>query len=274
MNVGFGTLDELQSLLRKDLISQADINKFLIEAREFLVTSLEKMFRKNLLSFNIVRYMSVFDPKVLLNQASRVCKSLFGKLMCALVGSKIVSSCQGDKALSEFTSFHESSMSEKRLAFEKFNRHEQRLDEFFMKQTGIVSYTNLLPILKLVLVLSHGQANVERCFSVNNNVLKCSMSEKSIMSRKLIIDHMKGHNLLPQSFHITKSLLQSARSSRQRYEHYLRERQESKHQNEKTEQLKILDKEIGELKCAISDNKKISEKLNEEFLRLTDEAEK
>ena len=55
---------------------------------------------------------------------------------------------------------------------------------------------------------------------------------------------------------------------------YLREREESKHQNEKTKQLKILDKEIGELKCAISDNKKISEKLNEEFLRLTDEAEK
>ena len=128
--------------------------------------------------------------------------------MSAFVGSKIISSSQGDKALSEFTSFHESSMSEKRLAFEKFNRHEQRLDEFFMKQTGIVSYTNLLPILKLVLVLSHGQANVERCFSVNNNVLKCDMSEKSIMSRKLIIDHMKSHNLLPQSFLITKSLLQ------------------------------------------------------------------
>ena len=178
MNVGFGTLDELQSLLRKDLISQADINKFLIEGREFLVTSLEKMFRKNLLSFNIVRYMSVFDPKVLLNQASRVCKSLFGKLMCALVGSKIVSSCQGDKALSEFTSFHESSMSEKRLAFEKFNRHEQRLDEFFMKQTRIVRYTaNLLPILKFVLVLNDGQANVERCFSVNNNVLKCNVGK-------------------------------------------------------------------------------------------------
>ena len=94
------------------------------------------------------------------------------------------------------------------------------------------------------------------------------------MSRKLIIDHMKGHNLLPQSFPITKSLLQSARSSRQRYEQYLRERQESKHQNEKTEQLKILDKEIGELKCVISGNKKIREKLSEEFLRLPDEAEK
>ena len=112
-------------------------------------------------------------------------------------------------------------MLEKRLAFEKFNRHEQRLDEFFMKQTGIVSYTNLLPILKLVLVLSHGQANVERCFIVNNNVLKCNMSQKSIMLRKLIIDHMKSHKLLPQSFLITKSLLRSVRSSLQRYEQYL-----------------------------------------------------
>ena len=40
MYVGFGTLEELQSLLRKDLISHADINKSRIEAREFLVTLL------------------------------------------------------------------------------------------------------------------------------------------------------------------------------------------------------------------------------------------
>ena len=64
MHVGLGTLDELQSLLSMDLISHADINKFCIKAKGFLVTILEKMFRKNLLSFNIVKYMSVFDPKV------------------------------------------------------------------------------------------------------------------------------------------------------------------------------------------------------------------
>ena len=57
------------------------------------------MFQKNPLSFNIVRYMSVFDLKVLLNQPPSACKSLFGKLVCALVGSKIISSSQGHKAL-------------------------------------------------------------------------------------------------------------------------------------------------------------------------------
>ena len=57
MHAGLGTLDELQSIL-------SNINKFCIEPRGFFVTILEKMFRKNLLSFNIVKYMSVFDPKV------------------------------------------------------------------------------------------------------------------------------------------------------------------------------------------------------------------
>ena len=33
MHVGFGTLDELQFLLRKDLISRTDINEFCIEER-------------------------------------------------------------------------------------------------------------------------------------------------------------------------------------------------------------------------------------------------
>ena len=88
MHVGFGTLDKLQSLLPKGLISHAAINKFRIEARELIVTLLEKMFRKNHLLLNIVKYMSVFDPKVLLNRAPIVCKSLFGKLVCALLGSK------------------------------------------------------------------------------------------------------------------------------------------------------------------------------------------
>ena len=193
--------------------------------------------------------------------------------MRVLVGLKIMPSTQADKALSEFTSFHESCMSEKRSDFEKFKRHKDRLDDFFMK-TEIGSYKNLLSILKLVLVLSHGQANVERYLSVNNNALKFNMSENSIVSGKLIIDHMKWHNLSPQSFPITNDLLKSVRSSRQRCEQYLRQMQQCKRQNGKTDQLKIIDKEISELKSAISHNKRISENLNAQFLQLTDETEK
>ena len=77
MHGGFGTQQELLSILRKDCTTHNDVNKFQIDPREFLVTLLEKMFDKNPISFNIVKYPSVLDPKVLVSQSLYVCKSLF-----------------------------------------------------------------------------------------------------------------------------------------------------------------------------------------------------
>jgi len=120
-------------------------------------------------------------------------------------------------------------------------------------------------------VLSHGQANVERRFSVNNSVLKINMSEKSIISRKLIIDHMKSHDLLHVNFEESSQVCSIFSSTLWRIQTSTRKIY--------IEQLKILctqlclDKEIKDVKSCISDNQKISENLNEEFLKLTDEAE-
>ena len=68
MHVGFGTQQELLSILKKDCATHKDVNKFRIDAREFLVTLLEKMFDKNPISFNIVKYASILDPNVLFSQ--------------------------------------------------------------------------------------------------------------------------------------------------------------------------------------------------------------
>ena len=64
MYVGFGTQQELLSRLKKDCITYSDLNDFRIDAREFLVTLLEKMFDKDPISFNIVKYTSVLDSTV------------------------------------------------------------------------------------------------------------------------------------------------------------------------------------------------------------------
>ena len=84
MFVGFGTQQELLSILKKDCVPHKDVSKFRTDAREFLVTLLEKMFDKNPISFNIVKYASVLDPKILLSQPLNVCKSLFQRLVFAL----------------------------------------------------------------------------------------------------------------------------------------------------------------------------------------------
>jgi len=48
-------------------------------------------------------------------------------MMCLLVGSKIVTLDQADKALSEFSLFHKSA-SERKFVFQAFDRAEERLD--------------------------------------------------------------------------------------------------------------------------------------------------
>ena len=120
------------------------------------------------------------------------------------------------------------------------------------KQT--CNYKILSSVSKLVLVLSHGQAAVERGLSVNNKVLNVNLHEISITSRKLIIDHMNSHSLLPQSFPITKSLLKSVRCSRQRYQEFLREKESLWKQNAQCTQLAIIDKEIEEVKDSIAES--------------------
>ena len=66
---------------------------------------------------------------------------------------------------------------------------------------------------------------MERGLSENKMVLNINMHQISITCRKLIIDQMHSHILLPQSFPIKKSLLKSVRCSRQRYQEFLKEKE-------------------------------------------------
>ena len=206
-----------------DCATHNEVNKFRFDARRFLVTLLEKVFDKNSISFNIVQYASVLDLEVLESQPVDVCKSFFQRLLFTLVHLKITCSSQADIALSEFSSFYHTSLTERKTSFESFQKELDRLDGFYVKETNICNY-ELSSVFKLVLVLNHGQEAVERGFSVNNKVLNFNMREISVSSLKWVVDQINSHNLLPESFAITKSLMKSVRCSGQRYQVFLIEK--------------------------------------------------
>ena len=66
-------------------------------------------------------------------------------------------------------------------------------------------------MVKLVLTLFHGQASVEREFSINNIVDNNNMKEHTIMAKKYIIDHMNSHELKPDTVEINKDLFKSVK---------------------------------------------------------------
>ena len=74
----------------------------------------------------------------------------------------------------------------------------------------------LVSLVKLLLVLSHGQASVERGFSVYKEIEIENFKEQSLVTQGLICDHVKAVDGL-LNIDISKPLLVSAGMVRQRY---------------------------------------------------------
>ena len=83
--------------------------------------------------------------------------------------------------------------------------------------------------MKVLLCLSLDQADVERGFSVNKEVEVENQKERTLVARKLIVDHIRtagGNIKVP----ITKEMMSHAKQARQRYRTYLEEQKKKKRQ--------------------------------------------
>ncbi|KAL3045305.1 hypothetical protein OYC64_013549 [Pagothenia borchgrevinki] len=91
--------------------------------------------------------------------------------------------------------------------FLSFQPFEQRLDVFLHE--ALSTYPELRRFCQGLLLLSHGQATVEREFSVNKEVETVNLLEESLEAQRLICDQVKvcgGVLKVP----LTKELLASA----------------------------------------------------------------
>ena len=107
------------------------------------------------------------------------------KVLHYLVSLNIISVPKCNKITQQLTSFHKSAKS----SVDKFTQFSRSIDSFYFSLFPNLnqSHPELSFILKLVLVLSHGQASVERGFSLRNAAFKDNISELSLNSKRLII---------------------------------------------------------------------------------------
>ena len=109
----------------------------------------------------------------------------------------------GDKALLQFTSIVQTCLRTESEKMQAFKRNKHRLHDFFFKElTGVSMHKELCMVLQVVFVISHGQASIERGFSLNKN-LADNMEEVSIQSHRLIKDYLLLDELSPYSLDIT-----------------------------------------------------------------------
>ena len=81
--------------------------------------------------------------------------------------------------------------SEQFVGFSHQSEHD-RVDEFFMRHMqGEDKNPQLLKVIKLVMVLSHGQASVDRGFSVNKQLHVENQKDESLVAQRIVCDRVR-----------------------------------------------------------------------------------
>ena len=135
---------------------------------------------------------------------------------------------QCDKAMAELKVFKDNDVKKMQSEFSGFSSKECGIDDFYFRTVDVAKYKELSFILKFLLTRSHGQAAVQRGFTHNNAILKTNMSHETVLSERMIKDHMLSFNLEPHAIEITNPFLVTFRSSRQRNEIHLEEEKKKK----------------------------------------------
>lgn len=135
------------------------------------------------------------------------------------------------------------------------------------------SYPELWTFCKKLLLLSHGQATVERGFSVNKEVEADNMQEDTVDAQRMICDYVSvcGGGVLKVP--LTKEILAAAASARSQYRLHLdqeKRKQESNAQREKRKAAEDLLEQLKKRKMVLAE---VANSLEKEADKLAEQAE-
>ena len=194
--VGFITSRMIKDLIKKDAIQDTNIGNFYSNIKVCVTALIKKLNERSPLLSVVVWSSSIFNPVTMSQVKSTILHKRLMKLLQHIESLGLVKASNCDKITSQFSSLKsdvESHPGDLQVMFP-----EKRLDEFYFKTMKVgTRYPELSVVLKIILTLSHGQADVERVFSLNKGTLQTSIGENSIVSKRLVKDHMLTNGLKP-----------------------------------------------------------------------------
>ena len=97
--------------------------------------------------------------------------------------------------------------------FSTFDQDAERLDPFrSVHFQGVIQCEKLWAVVKKIIILSHGQASVERGFSINSQLLVEHLKEESVLAQRIAFDSISLSGDIC-SVPITNSMLSSAQAA-------------------------------------------------------------
>lgn len=250
--VNIGT--EAAELLKKSkAVSPRMMLEFWSCCRDAILATIFKLLKKSPLSYSLCKHLQFLDPELIINKPKSATRHIKSALLlgihCPL--SDI------DDIVDEYDKFINKVKSKE--SFLNFKPSEDRIDKLLFNEVACQpDLSKLWFFIKKCLVISHGQAAVERGFSENNLALETNMGEKILIARRTIKDYVRHIGGIEQ-FNVSENLLKSCGLASRRYKAYLEEKKSSE---EKSGKRKRTEEEVIGLK-----RRKVELAENAAFLR-------
>ena len=183
VKIGFGAKRALRQLKSEDKTKARTFRK---EARDFLACIVEKMKERSPLKYTLTRPLSSLSPidinakgkATIIGRFSKLCEIICDKKWLAIRNAQNAER-QFDQLLSNVDFVSKS---------ESFDIHNDRVDVFWSEICDSHSMIDLLNIIRLVLVISHGNDRVESGFSINGDIILPNMLCESIVAQRIVYE--------------------------------------------------------------------------------------
>ena len=164
--------------------------------------------------------------------------------------------------------------------FSEFSMNEQRLDEFYHDTFDQFNQSceDSKAAIKLISILSHGNARVGSGFSINKEILEVNLMEQSLVAQRIVHEEIFKEGGVMKA-DINKMMMEDVKKAWRYAEADAEERRKSQTEGEKKrQQRKRISKEIHEVeaakKVAIDSAKNVANKYDDKLQELKERLKK
>lgn len=243
VELGFAARETLRKVSAKKAASELRILAFQNDCMKFLSAIAAKLLEKCPLKYSLIQCLLCVIPKNLASTPTEA-TTRFERVLRILLNGKWRSADQCDEILTQYKAFVIEVRQNHLAEFLNFDMTKERLDEFYWKYMKDQKYVKLWDVLLMIFTLSHGQATVERGFSVNSEMLSVNMAEKTTVACRFVYDTIKGNADHFSELPFTPRLKRNVRAARMRYQLYLEDQRKLTADEEKSSKRKAMEDDI------------------------------
>ena len=241
IEVGYVAQEKIKALVHKNKISDRAVKEFRLQARAFLNAIVAKMFNKCPIKYKLVRAIACLNP-TLFSQKSELAVPKFKRVLQCLVAAKRVKLDHVDQLADDFSEWIRTADHE----FASFDKSVGSLDSLYHNHFPKEEYPLLWGVVRELLLLSHGQAAVERGFSLGKSLSRENQLPETIICQKLVKDFVISSGGL-QHIVVTKEMVAFASGAHRRYQDDLERKRQESAKKKGREKRKCVDEEIEKL---------------------------